>query len=44
MLLYAGPDLNVTLLRKPFMIEQLRALLLKHLGPGDGLKLRKGAP
>ena len=32
-LLYAGPDLNVTLLRKPVTMEQLRALLLKHLGP-----------
>jgi DNA-binding NtrC family response regulator len=39
----AGPGLNVTLLRKPFNVEQLRALLREHFGPGDGLELRKEA-
>jgi DNA-binding NtrC family response regulator len=36
--------LNVTLLPKPFTHEQLRLLLSKHLDPGKGLKLPKGAP
>jgi response regulator of citrate/malate metabolism len=33
----ADQGLNVSYLSKPWTIEQLRALLLKHLGPGDNL-------
>jgi DNA-binding NtrC family response regulator len=40
--LYQG--LNVSLLSKPFLVEQLRALLSKHLDPRNGPKFRKGAP
>ena len=31
---YSAQGLNVTLLEKPFMVAELRSLLLKHLGPG----------
>ena len=34
--------LNVSYLSKPILCEQLRALLLKHLGPDDGLMGRNG--
>jgi hypothetical protein len=30
---YVATGLNVTLLSKPFTVEQLRSLLLKHIGP-----------
>ena len=32
---YAGPNLNVSFLQKPFTPEQLYAELSKHFGPGD---------
>ena len=41
---YKDQGLNITFLPKPFTMEQLSPLLLKHLDPGDGLTLRKGAP
>ena len=41
---YKNQGLNITFLPKPFMSEQLRPLLLKHLGSGQVLKLREGAP
>jgi CheY-like chemotaxis protein len=41
---FVAQGLNVTLLAKPWEPDQLRSLLLKHLGPGDGLRLRTGAP
>jgi DNA-binding NtrC family response regulator len=40
--LYQG--LNVSLVSKPFTLEQLRPLLSKHLEPRNGPKFRKGAP
>ncbi len=35
---YLATGLNVTLLSKPFTVEQLRSLLLKHIGPGKSLR------
>jgi CheY-like chemotaxis protein len=41
---YKDQGFNITFLPKPFTLEQLRPLLSKHLGPGDGPKRRNGAP
>jgi DNA-binding NarL/FixJ family response regulator len=43
---FVDQGLNVSLLSKPFTLEQLRALLLKHLGPGDNprRKILKNTP
>jgi CheY-like chemotaxis protein len=35
---FLDQGLNVTLLSKPFTVEQLRSLLSKHLGPGENSK------
>jgi CheY-like chemotaxis protein len=41
---YVDQGLNVTLLEKPYTLEQLRSLLSKHLGPGHAPKLRMDTP
>jgi DNA-binding response OmpR family regulator len=40
---YLDQGLNVSLLSKPFTLEQLRSLLLKHLDPSDNLKIPRVA-
>jgi CheY-like chemotaxis protein len=43
---WAGPDLNVTFLRKPYSADEFRRQLLIHIGPSDNpeRQIRKEAP